>query len=108
MTPAAPSAVPATIQPAFTGTERPPLVGFLAGYCSLTREAYALDFCQLTSGCRARTLALFLSAAVSVRRADIEAFARDLEARGRARTAITRRAARRERAGGRTDSVICG
>jgi hypothetical protein len=35
---------------------------------------------------RARSLALF-----AVRRADIECFARDLEARGRARTTVTRR-----------------
>src|SRR5439155_20936507 len=38
------------------------------------------------SGCRARSLALF-----AVRRADIEGFARDLEAKGRARATVTRR-----------------
>jgi hypothetical protein len=43
MTPAAPTSAPATIQPAFTGAERLPLVGFLAAYCSPTREAYVLD-----------------------------------------------------------------
>ena len=46
-----------------TGAERLPPAGLLAGYCGLTREAYALDLRQLTSGCRARSLALFLSAA---------------------------------------------
>ena len=62
------------------------LAGFLAGYRGLTREAYALDLRQFTSWCRARSLALF-----AVRRADIEGFARDLEAMGRARATVTRR-----------------
>ena len=74
------SAALATIQPVFTDAERFALAGFLAGYRGLTREAYALDLRQFTSWCRARSLALF-----AVRRADIEGFARDLEARGRAR-----------------------
>ena len=39
-----------------------------------------------TRGCRARSLALF-----AVRRADIESFARELEAMGRARATVTRR-----------------
>ncbi|MGO9784854.1 MAG: hypothetical protein ACLPKE_04420 [Streptosporangiaceae bacterium] len=39
-----------------------------------------------TSRCRARSLPLF-----AVRRADIEGFARELEARGRARATVTRR-----------------
>src|SRR5438132_2664718 len=52
----------------------------------LTREAYALDLRQFASWCRARSLALF-----AVRRADIESFARELEAMGRARATITRR-----------------
>ncbi|HME65023.1 MAG TPA: site-specific integrase [Streptosporangiaceae bacterium] len=60
--------------------------GILAGYRGLTRGAYALDLRQFTSWCRARSLALF-----SVRRADIESFARDLETRGRARATVTRR-----------------
>ncbi len=50
------------------------------------REAFALDLRQSTAWCRARSLALF-----AVRRADIEGFARDLEARGRARATVTRR-----------------
>ena len=74
------------IQPAFTDAERLALAGYLAGYRSLTREAYALDLRQFASWCRACSLGLF-----TVRRADIESFARDLEARGRARATVTRR-----------------
>jgi hypothetical protein len=76
------------LQPAFSDAERLALAGFLAGYRGLTREAYALDLRQFTSWCRARSLNLF-----AVRRADIEGFARDLEARGRARATVTRRCA---------------
>jgi integrase/recombinase XerD len=86
MTTAALSTALATIQPAFTDAERLALAGFLAGYRGLTRDAYALDLRQFTIWCRARSLPLF-----SVRRADIEGFARDLEARGRARATVTRR-----------------
>jgi integrase/recombinase XerD len=86
MTTATPSTALATIQPAFTYAERLALAGFLAGYRGLTREAYALDLRQFTTWCRCRSLALF-----AVRRADIEGFARELEARGRARATITRR-----------------
>ena len=75
MTTASPAAALATIQPVFTNAERLALAGFLAGYRGLTREAYALDLRQFTTWCRARSLALF-----EVRRADIESFARDLEA----------------------------
>ena len=74
------------LQPAFSDAERLALAGFLAGYRGLTREAYALDLRQFTTWCRARSLHLF-----AVRRADIEGFARDLEARGRARATVTRR-----------------
>ena len=80
MTTAVSSAALATIQPVFSDAERVALAGFLAGYRGLTREVFALDLRQFTSWCRARSLALF-----AVRRADIEGFARDLEARGRAR-----------------------
>ena len=73
----------ATVQPAFTDAER---LGFLAGYRGLTREAYTLDLRQFTAWCRARSLPLF-----AVRRADIESFARELEAKGRARATVTRR-----------------
>ena len=81
-----PIRIGATIQPAFTDAERLALAGFLAGYRGLTREAYALDLRQFTTWCRARSLALF-----AARRADIESFARELEARGRARATVTRR-----------------
>src|SRR5215472_9135448 len=86
MTTAAPSTALVTIQPAFTDSERLALAGYLAGYRGLTREAYTLDLRQFTGWCRARSLPLF-----SVRRADIETFARELEARGRARATVTRR-----------------
>jgi Phage integrase, N-terminal SAM-like domain len=86
MSTAAPSTALATIQPAFTDAERLALAGFLAGYRGLTRDAYALDLRQFTTWCRARSVALF-----AVRRSDIEGFARELEARGRARATITRR-----------------
>jgi len=82
MTTAAPSTALATIQPAFTDPERLAL----AGYRGPTGDAYALDLRQFTTWCRARSLPLF-----AVRRADIESFARDLEARGRARSTVTRR-----------------
>ena len=86
MTTATPSTALVTIQPAFTDAERLALAGYLAGYRGLTREAYALDLRQFTTWCRARCLALF-----AVRRSDIESFARDLEAKGRARATVTRR-----------------
>jgi integrase len=86
MTTTAPTAALAVIQPAFTNPERVALAGFLAGYNGLTRDAYALDLRQFTTWCRTRSLPLF-----AVRRADIESFARDLEARGRARATVARR-----------------
>jgi integrase/recombinase XerD len=86
MTTTTPSAalVPAT--PVFTNTERLALAGFLAGYSGLTREAYELDLRQYASWCQQHHLRLF-----QARRADIEGFARELGARGRARATITRR-----------------
>ena len=76
----------ATVQPVFTEAERLALAGFLAGYRGLTREAYTLDLRQFTAWCRTRSVSLF-----AVRHADIETYARDLEANGRARAAVTRR-----------------
>jgi site-specific recombinase XerD len=76
----------AVAQPAFTSQERLALAGFLAGYSGLTRQAYELDLRQWASWCHQHYLRLFRA-----RRADIECFARDLEARGRARATITRR-----------------
>jgi len=86
MSTAAPSTALVMIQPVFTDAERLALAGFLAGYRGLTREAYALDLRQFTAWCRGRSVPLF-----AVRRADIEGFARDLEAKGRARATVTRR-----------------
>jgi integrase/recombinase XerD len=72
--------------PVFTTAERLALAGFLAGYSGLTRQAYELDLRQFASWCGQHHLYLF-----QARRSDIECFARDLEARGRARATVTRR-----------------
>jgi len=81
-----PSAALVLVIPLFTTAERLAIAGFLAGYSGLTRQAYELDLRQYAVWCHARGVALF-----AARRADIECFARDLEARGRARATITRR-----------------
>jgi site-specific recombinase XerD len=81
-----PSTVIAVAEPVFANAERLALAGFLAGYTGLTREAYALDLRQYASWCQQHQLRLF-----QARRADIECFARDLEANGRARATVTRR-----------------
>ncbi len=86
MTTTIPSAALVPVTPAFTNTERLALAGFLAGYSGLTRQAYELDLRQYASWCQQHQMRLF-----AARRADIECFARDLEARGRARATITRR-----------------
>lgn len=70
------------VTPVFSTAERLAL----AGYSGLTRQAYELDLRQYASRCQTRHLALF-----GARRAAIECFARDLEARGRGRATITRR-----------------
>ena len=62
------------------------LAAFLAGYRGLTRDAYALDLRQFVAWCTEHDRRLF-----DVLRADIECFARDLEARGRARATVARR-----------------
>jgi integrase/recombinase XerD len=80
------SAALVPIAPVFISTERLALAGFLAGYSGLTRQAYELDLRQYASWCQQHQLQLF-----GARRADIEFFARDMEARGRARATITRR-----------------
>jgi hypothetical protein len=79
MTATTPSAALATVQPVFTESGHLAPAGFLAGYRGLTCEACTLDLRQFTAWCRIRSLSLFW-----VRRAGIEAFARELEARGRA------------------------
>jgi len=82
-----PSAALVAATPVFSTAERLALAGFLAGYRGLTRcQAYELDRRQYASWCRTRHLPLF-----GARRADIECFARDLEARWRARATIIRR-----------------
>jgi integrase/recombinase XerD len=86
MTTTTPSAALMPAGPVFSNAERLALAGFLAGYSGLTREAYGLDLRQFASWCHQHHLRLF-----GVRRSDIECFARDLEARGRARATITRR-----------------
>jgi len=73
------SAAIVSVEPVFTGPERLALAGFLAAYRGLTRQAYELDLRQFADWCQQHLLCLF-----SARRADIECFARDLEARGRA------------------------
>jgi integrase/recombinase XerD len=80
------SAVLVPVTPVFSNTGRLALAGFLAGYSGLTRQAYELDLRQYAAWCQQHQLRLF-----AARRADIECFARDLEARGRARATITRR-----------------
>ena len=52
----------------------------------LVPAAYELDLRQFASSCQQHQLRLF-----QARRADIECFARDLEARGHARATVTRR-----------------
>ena len=72
--------------PVFADPKRLALGGFLAGYSGLTRDAYELDLRQYVAWCDDHHLELF-----GARRADIEAFARDLERRGRARATVARR-----------------
>jgi site-specific recombinase XerD len=52
----------------------------------LTRDAYALDLRQFVRWCTEHNVALF-----AVRRADIECFGRELEAKGKARATVARR-----------------
>ncbi len=86
MTTSAPSVALVPVLPVFTTAERLALAGFLAGYSGLTRQAYELDLRQFAGWCSRHGLHLF-----QARRPDIECFAWDLEARGRARAAVTRR-----------------
>jgi site-specific recombinase XerD len=70
----------------FTAEERIALIGFLAGYGGLTREAYELDLRQYVHWCTEHRISLF-----EARRVDIESFGRRLEMLGRARATIARR-----------------
>ncbi|HVA75374.1 MAG TPA: tyrosine-type recombinase/integrase [Acidimicrobiales bacterium] len=72
--------------PALSNAEQLALAGFLAGYRGMTRDAYALDLRQFVVWCDQHNLALF-----SIRRADIECYARNLEEKGRARATVARR-----------------
>lgn len=81
-----PSTSVVVYDPVFNDGERLALAGFLAGYRGATRDAYALDLRQFVTWCSEHSLALF-----SVRRADIELYARALEERGRARATVARR-----------------
>jgi site-specific recombinase XerD len=81
-----PPTVPAVPDLVFTDPERLALAGFLAGYRGLTRDVYALDLRQFVSWYERHGLKLF-----SVRRTDIEWYARALEEAGRARATVARR-----------------
>lgn len=70
----------------FADGERLALVGFLAGYRGLTRQAYTMDLRLFTAWCTDHGLALF-----GVRRVDIECYGRELEGLGRARATVARR-----------------
>jgi integrase/recombinase XerD len=85
-TPTTPSTVIAVPDLVFTDPERLALASFIAGYRGLTRDAYALDLRQFVAWCERHGLKLF-----SVRRADIEPYARALEEAGRARATVARR-----------------
>jgi integrase/recombinase XerD len=81
-----PSAAIVVYDPALAGPEHIALAGFLGGYRGLTRDAYALDLRQFVAFCDEHHLDLF-----EVRRSDIEAYGRELEARGRATATVGRR-----------------
>jgi site-specific recombinase XerD len=81
------STVVATRDDLVSPDEQRALAGFLAGYSGLTRDAaYTLDLRQYVAWCTEHRVAVF-----GARRADIECFARHLEALGRARATIARR-----------------
>ena len=83
---ATPTTEVAVLDPQFSDAERYALGAFLAGYRGQTRDTYALDLRQFVAWCDQHDLRLF-----AVRRADIECFARDLEALGRATATVARR-----------------
>jgi hypothetical protein len=80
------SLVPVADTFVFAEAERLALVGFLAGYRGTTRDAYRMDLRLFATWCAEHGMALF-----EVRRADIERYARQLEARGLARATVARR-----------------
>ena len=75
----------ATRDELFSASEQLALAGFLAGYSGLTRDAYTLDLRQYVGWCTEHRVAVF-----GAHRADIECFARHVEALGRARATIAR------------------
>ena len=74
------------VQPTFTDAERLALAGYLAGHPRSDARGLHPRPQAVRRWCQAQSMPLF-----SVRRADIETFARELEARGRARATVTRR-----------------
>src|SRR2546425_1039145 len=80
------SAAVVRVEPYFSEGEEQALAGFLSGYRGLKREAYASDLRQFVNWCSERHIAVF-----AARRVDIECFARDLEARGKARATVAPR-----------------
>ena len=86
MTTTAPSTEVVLADPVANERERLALAGFLAGYSGLTRDSYALDLRQFMRWSTDHGTHLF-----AARRADIECFGRDLEAKGRARSPVSRR-----------------
>ena len=86
MSTTAPSTAVVLVEPDVNARERLALAGFLAGYSGLTRDSYALDLRQFLAWCTGHGTHLF-----AARRADIERFGRDLEAKGRARSTVSRR-----------------
>ncbi len=83
---AAPTTEVAVVDPVFSNVEQYALAAFLAGYRGPTRDAYALDLRQFIAWCEEHHVPSF-----AARRADIECFARDLEARGRAWATVASR-----------------
>lgn len=78
--------VPVADRFVFANGEQLALVGFLAGYRGATRDAYRMDLRLFAGWCAQQDKALF-----EVQRVDIECYARQLEARGRARSTVARR-----------------
>jgi integrase/recombinase XerD len=80
------SLVPVADRLVFANAERLALVGFLAGYRGATQDAYRMDLRLFAAWCAQQDKSLF-----KVQRVDIESYARQLEARGRARSTVARR-----------------
>jgi len=81
-----PSTAIVVYDPERANPEHVALAGFLGGYRGLTRDAYALDLRQFVALCGKHQLGVF-----DVRRSDIEAYGRELEARGKATATVGRR-----------------